>query len=151
LPRSAEEPPRGAWIHEIKHDGFRIMARKNKDSVRLFTRKGYNFAQRFPRIVEAIEHLPTKSYFIDGEAIVVDHNGLSVFILLRCRQHDGAAVLCAFDLVELDGNYLIDPLAHRLKPDSDGRYVSVKLVSFSILDTNHCIRKISIFDFTTSG
>ena len=67
---------------------------------------GYNFAQRFPRIVEAIEHLPTKSCFIDGEAIVVEHNGLSVFDLLRYRQHDGAAILCAFDLIELDGKDL---------------------------------------------
>jgi ATP-dependent DNA ligase len=44
-----------------------------------------------------------QSCFIDGEAIVVDANGLSVFDLLRYRQDDGAAVLCAFDLIELDG------------------------------------------------
>jgi ATP-dependent DNA ligase len=44
--------------------------------------------------------------FIDGEAIVVDKNGLSVFALIRYRQHDHAAVLCAFDLIELDGEDL---------------------------------------------
>jgi bifunctional non-homologous end joining protein LigD len=54
-------------------------------------------------IVEAIESLPLQSCFVDGEAIVVDHNGLSVFDLLRYRQHDRAAMLCAFDLIELDG------------------------------------------------
>jgi hypothetical protein len=44
LPRPAKEPPVGAdWIHEIKHDGFRILARRNANGVRLFTRNGYHF------------------------------------------------------------------------------------------------------------
>ena len=47
-----------------------------------------------------------KSCVIDGEAIVVDQEGLSVFDLLRYRRHDHAATLCAFDLVEVDGNDL---------------------------------------------
>jgi ATP-dependent DNA ligase len=100
LPRRTEEPPRGpGWIHEIKHDGFRIMARRDERGVRLFTRNGYDFADRFPLIARAVEALPAHSCFIDGEAIVVDSTGLSVFDLLRYRQHDGAAVLCAFDLI----------------------------------------------------
>jgi bifunctional non-homologous end joining protein LigD len=104
LPRPATEPPAGqGWLHEIKHDGFRILARRDANGVRLFTRNGYNFADRFPRIVEAIVNLPVRSCFIDGEAIVVDERGLSVFDLIRYRQHDAAAVLCAFDLIELDG------------------------------------------------
>jgi ATP-dependent DNA ligase len=73
LPRPAKEPPAGpGWINEIKHDGFRIMARRDAKGVRLFTRNGYNFATRFPRIVEALESLPVRSCFIDGEAIVFD-------------------------------------------------------------------------------
>ena len=102
LPRPAKEPPAGP----IKHDGFRILARRDARGIRLYTRNGYNFADRFPRIVEAIESLPVQSCFIDGEAIVVDENGLSVFDLIRYRQHDSAAVLCAFDLIELDGEDL---------------------------------------------
>ena len=74
--------------------------------MRLFTRNGYNFAPRFPRIAEAIESLSMQSCIIDGEAIVVDKNGLSVFDLIRYRQNDRAAVLCAFDLIELDGEDL---------------------------------------------
>jgi len=57
-------------------------------------------------IVEAIKKLPVQSCFIDGEAIVVDQTGLSVFYLLRCGQHDRAAVFCAFDPIELDGKDL---------------------------------------------
>jgi ATP-dependent DNA ligase len=55
-----------------------------------------------------------RSCFIDGEAIVVDTNGLSVFDLLRYRQYDRAAVLCAFDLIELEGQDLrCSPIEHR--------------------------------------
>jgi bifunctional non-homologous end joining protein LigD len=101
------EPPAGSgWIHEIKHDGFRIMARRDETGVRLYTRNGYNFANRFPRIVEAIAKLPVQSCFIDGEAIVIDERGLSTFELLRSWRHDHAAVLCAFDVIELDGRDL---------------------------------------------
>jgi bifunctional non-homologous end joining protein LigD len=107
LPRRADKPPAGRdWIHEIKHDGFRIMARRVGERVRLYTRNGYDFADRFPQIVEAILNLPIQSCFIDGEAIVVDARGLSTFELLRYRHHDHAAVLCAFDLIELDGDDL---------------------------------------------
>jgi len=104
LPRKAKEPPSGpGWIHEIKHDGFRILARKDGDRVRLITRNGYDFADRYPLIVDGIASLPVETCIIDGEAIVVDQNGLSVFNLLRYRQHDHAATLCAFDLLEFDG------------------------------------------------
>jgi bifunctional non-homologous end joining protein LigD len=107
LPRAAAEPPAGqSWLHEIKHDGFRIMARRDSRGVRLFTRNGFNFANRFPKIVDAVSSLPVRSCVIDGEAIVVDQSGLSVFELLRYRHHDHAALLCAFDLIELDGHDL---------------------------------------------
>jgi bifunctional non-homologous end joining protein LigD len=55
LPRPAKQPPAGrGWIHEIKHDGFRIMARRADDRVQLLTMKGYNFSNRFPQIVAAL-------------------------------------------------------------------------------------------------
>ena len=91
------------WLHEIKHDGFRIIAQKDVDGVRLITRNGYDFAERYPLIVDAIRRLSVKSCIVDGEAIVVDQEGLSVFDLLRYRRHDHAATLCAFDLIEVDG------------------------------------------------
>ena len=71
--------------------------------MRLFTRNGYDFTARFPKIVVAVASLPVRSCVIDGEAIVVDENGLSVFDALRHRLHDHADILCAFDLIELDG------------------------------------------------
>jgi bifunctional non-homologous end joining protein LigD len=107
LPRPSKEPPTGTgWIHEIKHDGFRIIAQKEGERVRLITRNGYDFTDRYGLIVDAIRSLPAKSCVIDGEAIVVDQDGLSVFELLRYRRQDHAATLCAFDLIEVDGNDL---------------------------------------------
>jgi bifunctional non-homologous end joining protein LigD len=107
LPRSAKEPPAGpGWIHEIKHDGFRIIAQREADSVQLFTRNGYDFSGRFPLIVAAIAALPARSCVLDGEAIACDNKGLSVFEMIRWRQHDGSVMLCAFDLLALDGEDL---------------------------------------------
>jgi bifunctional non-homologous end joining protein LigD len=115
LPRGANTPPAGdSWIHEIKHDGFRILARREEGRTRLFTRNGYNFTARFPKVAAAVTALPVRSCIVDGEAIVVNRDGLSVFDLLRYRHHDHAAVLCAFDLIELDGYDLRQqPLEHR--------------------------------------
>ena len=80
----------------------------------MFTRNGYDFTARFPKIAAAVESLSVRSCIVDGEAIVVDERGLSVFDALRFRLRDHAAVLCAFDLIELDGEDLRGrPLEHR--------------------------------------
>ncbi len=107
LPRPAKEPPAGpGWIHEIKHDGFRIVARRDAAGVSLITRNGYDLAARFPLAAAAIAALPARSCVVDGEAIAVDDKGLSVFDLIRYRRQDDAVTLCAFDLLELDGQDL---------------------------------------------
>jgi bifunctional non-homologous end joining protein LigD len=67
-----------------------------------------DFADRFPLVVAAVAALPVRSCLIDGEAIVSDKSGLAVFEL-RSFRHDHDAVLCAFDLLEVDGEDL-----HRL-------------------------------------
>jgi bifunctional non-homologous end joining protein LigD len=107
LPRPAKKPPAGpGWIHEIKHDGFRILARRDGAGVRLFTRKGNDFTARFPLAAAAVAALPAHSFLIDGEAIVTDDNGLAIFELVRRQRNSGAVVLCAFDLIELEGEDL---------------------------------------------
>jgi ATP-dependent DNA ligase len=92
LPSPAKAPPSGSgWIHEIKHDGFRILARPDSAGVRLITRNG---------------NLPANSFLIDGEAIVTNAKGLAVFDLIRQKRHGDDAVLIAFDLIALDGEDL---------------------------------------------
>src|SRR4029077_5477791 len=86
LPSPAKAPPSGpGWLHEIKHDGFRILARRDSASVRLITRAGNDFSGRFPFIAVAVGKLPVRSCLIDGEAIVCDENGLAVFEHFRGR------------------------------------------------------------------
>ena len=71
LPSPAKAPPSGpGWLHEIKHDGFRIMARRNGAGVRLISRNGHDFTARFPLAVEAVSALSARSFLLDGEAIV---------------------------------------------------------------------------------
>ena len=74
--------------------------------MRLITRNGYDFSERFPLILAAVEALPARSCVVDGEAIACDARGLSVFEMIRWRQHDHAVTLCAIDLLELDGQDL---------------------------------------------
>jgi bifunctional non-homologous end joining protein LigD len=115
LPSPAKVPPSGPnWIHEIKHDGFRIMARRDAAGVRLITRNGNDFTRRFPLAAAAVAALPGRSCLIDGEAIVCDDKGLAVFELIgRARNHP-SAILCAFDLLEIDGEDLRRaPIEHR--------------------------------------
>ena len=82
------------------------MARRDAAGVRLLTRNGHDFAGRFPLAATAVAALPARSCLIDGEAIVTDHKGLAVFDLIRGHRPSAAAVLCAFDLIELDGGDL---------------------------------------------
>ena len=101
-------------IHEIKLDGFRIMARRDGAGVRLISRNGHDFTARCPLAAAAVMALPGRSFLLDGEAIVTDDKGLAVFELIRRQRHGGAAVLCAFDLIELDGEDLRRaPIEHR--------------------------------------
>jgi ATP-dependent DNA ligase len=75
LPTKNDKLPSGSqWLHEIKHDGFRIIARRSHGRVRLYSRPGNDFTRRFPLIVEALERLRSRSCIIDGEAVACDDN-----------------------------------------------------------------------------
>src|SRR5215208_5016654 len=75
-PHCALRPHRTLKIHEIKHDGYRLIVRRDGDRVRLYTRRGYNWNHRFPLIVDAVSRLRVRSAIIDGEAVVCDANGM---------------------------------------------------------------------------
>jgi hypothetical protein len=63
LPSHADRPPSGTnWIHEIKHDGYRLMARRASVGIRLITRRGNDCLDRFPLVVEAVNHLPWREW-----------------------------------------------------------------------------------------
>jgi len=107
-------PSGGLWLHEIKHDGFRIIARKDGERVRLYSRPGNDLTRRFPLIVETLARLRSRSCIIDGEAVVCGDNGVASFDLIRYRRHDDSTFLYAFDLIELNGDDMRrDPLEVR--------------------------------------
>ena len=109
-------PPAGpGWLHEVKHDGYRIVARKQGESVSLWTRYGADFTDRLPRIAEAIGNLPADSALIDGEAVVFRPDGRSDFGALRTKAGGAQACLVAFDLLALDAEDV------RLRPIEERR------------------------------
>jgi bifunctional non-homologous end joining protein LigD len=104
IPTPASKPPVGSqWIHEIKHDGYRLIARKRDGRVRLFTRNGFDWTDRYPLIRAAVEGLRATALIIDGEAVYCDRNGVANFEKLHSRIFDGRVFLYAFDLLELGG------------------------------------------------
>jgi bifunctional non-homologous end joining protein LigD len=115
LPTKTDRLPSGGqWLHEIKHDGFRIIARKNDAQVKLYSRPGNDLTYRFPLIVETLARLRSRSCIIDGEAVACDDNGVTSFNRVRYRRHDESIFLYAFDLTELNGDDLRpDPLEGR--------------------------------------
>jgi bifunctional non-homologous end joining protein LigD len=98
------KPPAGSgWLHEVKHDGYRIIARKEGSRVILWTRHGTNFTDKLPKIAEAVCSLAVDSALIDGEAVVFRPDGHSDFAALRTKIGGARACLVAFDLLTLNG------------------------------------------------
>jgi bifunctional non-homologous end joining protein LigD len=115
IPMRAHKPPVGpGWVHEIKHDGYRLIVRRDGDTVRLFTRRGYDWSARYPAIAATAAKLRAESFIIDGEAVVCGPDGVAVFDALHRHGTVSEAMLYAFDLLALDGHDLRDlPLGDR--------------------------------------
>jgi bifunctional non-homologous end joining protein LigD len=80
IPTLAVKPPSGPdWVHEIKHDGYRLIVRRDGKVVQLFTRRGYNWTDRYPAIASAAAKLRARSFTIDGEAVVTGPGSVAVF------------------------------------------------------------------------
>ena len=103
----AEHPPVGdQWIHEVKFDGYRVLAFIKAGHVKLLTRRGLDWTAKFAGIARALEKLKADSAIIDGEAVVLDGEGRSDFQALQSSMKDGGGVspvYFAFDLLFSDG------------------------------------------------
>ena len=94
-PSKVDRPPSGPkWVHEIKHDGYRLMVRRDGSRVRCFTRNGHDWTDRFPSIVEAAHSFRAKSFLIDGEAVIFGDDGRRISV--GCEA--GAGARCAVRL-----------------------------------------------------
>src|SRR5579885_930454 len=102
----AKAPDSARWIHEIKFDGYRIQARLEHGKVKLMTRKGLDWTDKFPTVAEAVAGLPADTALMDGELVSEDKDGVSRFSLLQQDLKDGRhdrMVYYAFDLLHCDG------------------------------------------------
>jgi bifunctional non-homologous end joining protein LigD len=102
LPTNRRSVPTGPqWAYEIKHDGHRVICRRDGDRVCVFSRRGNDWTDRVPLIAGALAALRVKSVTIDGEGVVCRPDGVSDFDRLRAavgRLGSRDAFLCAFDL-----------------------------------------------------
>lgn len=118
-----EHPPMGKdWWHEIKYDGYRILALIDNGNVRIRTRGGLDWTEKFQGIADELAQLKIKSAVLDGEAVVLDEKGASNFSKLKeALSENNQADIHAFffDLLHLDGkDYHTKPLSER-KPVLD--------------------------------
>jgi ATP-dependent DNA ligase len=107
LPSRGVAVPSGPdWLHEVKYDGYRLRLEREGHRVRLITRGGYNWASRYPWIVEAARKVRQKHFVLDGEAVVLGVDGISDFNALHSRKRDHEVQFCAFDILAEGGDDL---------------------------------------------
>src|SRR4051812_35169171 len=107
IPTRGTKVPTGPdWIHEVKYDGYRMLVARKDKRVRLFSRNGHDWTDRYPWIVEAALKNRQKHFVIDGEAVLLGVDGVSDFNGLQSRHHEDEVQLYAFDILALDGDAL---------------------------------------------
>lgn len=93
------------WLHEIKYDGYRLLAVLEGGDVRLITRNGKDWTTPYRAVADELAELPADTAIVDGEVVVVLPDGRTSFQALQNVQSGGSGVLrfMAFDLLHLDG------------------------------------------------
>ncbi len=112
-------PNESGWLHEIKYDGYRLIAVQRDKTLRLFTRNEIDWTDRFQPLASQLSELTTKDFVMDGEAVVFDEKGRSRFGDLQTALQLGKGkeiAFVAFDLLHFDGLNLRNlPLERRLE------------------------------------
>ncbi|WP_058533952.1 DNA ligase D [Legionella saoudiensis] len=131
-----DKPPVGEqWLHEIKFDGYRILAYKNGSEVTLKSRNNNDWTNEFPSIVEAVSRLPFKQVLLDGEVVVLDKDGRSDFQLLQNSLKNNTQsplVYFLFDLLYFEGYDLRElPLLERKAILSNLLSVNIPVLHYS--------------------
>lgn len=106
------------WLHEVKFDGYRTLAYIQAGEVRMFTRNGLDWTEKFGDVPEALKKLKVENAILDGELVALDKNNLSSFSSLKNALSEGGVGLSyyAFDLLHLNGKSLLkQPLIERKK------------------------------------
>src|ERR1700733_11618974 len=109
LASSIEKVPSGErWVHEIKFDGYRVQVHLANEAVKVFTRRGYDWTNRFKKIADDAWHIAAGSAIIDGEVVVPAADGTTDFSVLQneLKGRSTKIVMVAFDLLYLNGHDL---------------------------------------------
>ncbi|WLA74218.1 non-homologous end-joining DNA ligase [Bradyrhizobium diazoefficiens] len=109
LASSIEKVPSGArWIHEIKFDGYRAQVHLANEAVKVFTRRGHDWTNRFKKVADDAWHIKAGSAIVDGEVVVPAADGTTDFSVLQneLKGKSTSIVLVAFDLLYLNGRDL---------------------------------------------
>jgi bifunctional non-homologous end joining protein LigD len=98
-------PSGGRWVHEIKFDGYRVQVHPANTEVKLFTRRGHDWAHRFKKIASDAWHISAGSAIIDGEVVAPAADGGTDFSVLQneLKGRSTRIVMVAFDLLYLNG------------------------------------------------
>src|SRR5690349_8087345 len=96
------------WLHELKLDGYRMHARLDAGRVKILTRRGNDWTDKYPAIVKAIAGLSAQNAYLDGELCGVPPDGRTAFNLIQNATDtgQGSLVFFLFDLLHLDGENL---------------------------------------------
>jgi bifunctional non-homologous end joining protein LigD len=105
LPARQTRVPTGPdWIHEIEHDGYRLIVQRKDKVVRLFTRNGHDWTDQYPWIVQAALQNRSKHFVLDGEAVILGVDGNSNFDDLHSGKFNDEVQFYAFDMLAGDGD-----------------------------------------------
>jgi bifunctional non-homologous end joining protein LigD len=99
-------PPGEDWLHEIKFDGYRMLAHMRRGTVRMLSRNGLDWTAKFPELVAALARLDVGETVLDGEVVHVSDNGTTSFAALQDALATGRTrtlVYMLFDVLFVDG------------------------------------------------
>jgi bifunctional non-homologous end joining protein LigD len=157
-PAKASKPPVGTdWVHEIKHDGYRLIVRRDGPTVRLYSRNALDWTARLSAIATAAHRIKAKIFTIDGEAVVLAPDGLSLFHELRRREAADTAILYAFDLIEHDGEDMRNrpflnrkaALARVLRNSEAGILFNEHIAEDGLTVSRSCLQTVFVDEYPT--
>ena len=125
------------WLHELKFDGYRLLARVEGGSVKLLTRSGLDWTAKMPSIARAFAKLELDKALLDGEVVALDAQGVSDFQALQnslTAGREGDLVYYAFDLLHLNGEDL------RTRPLSDRKSALTSLLERAPVSARRTLR-----------
>jgi ATP-dependent DNA ligase len=135
VPKLFRNPPKGdEWIHEVKQDGYRTQIIKDRDGIRLFTRRGYDWTGVFAELAAEATAIRADNFILEGETIKINALGLADFNALQKAIGTGKArdiYLVAFDLLHMNGRDIRDEPVERRRAILEGLIPAGNRIQFS--------------------